>query len=115
MNQVSKSAFFIFLAIAIIIAFFSPLASPDPDGLDWTIEKNAGPAAAEAEKSGGAFLFPDYKIPFIKNETASTIFSAFTGLFIILAFFRIFLGKSIRHGQKAICKKNDIINGQNAL
>jgi len=39
MNQVSKSAFFIFLAIAIIIAFFSPMASPDPDGLDWTIEK----------------------------------------------------------------------------
>ena len=115
MNRISRSAFFIFIAVAVAAAFFSPLASVNPDGLDWTIEKNTGPKAADTEKSGGAFLFPDYKVPFIKNETASTIFSAFIGLFIILAFFRVFLKKAIRPAQPAICVKDDIENGQNAL
>jgi len=115
MKQVSKSAFFIFIAVAISAAFLSPLASADPDGLDWTIEKHAGPAAAASESPGGPFLFPDYRIPFIKSETASTIASAFIGLFIILVFFRVFLKNSIRNAAPTICVKSDIQNGQNAL
>ncbi len=96
MNQASKGAFLIFIAAAVIAALFSPMASVNPDGLDWTIEKNANLKNVEAEKSDGIFLFSDYKIPFIKNETVSTILSAFAGCFIILAFFRIFLKKSVR-------------------
>ncbi len=115
MNRISRSSFFIFIAIAVLAAFFSPLASVNPDGLDWTIEKNTGPAVADAEKSDGSFLFPDYKIPFIKNEAASTIFSAFIGLFIILSFFRIFLKSAMRRVQPDACEKNGMKNSRNAL
>ncbi len=121
MKSIFTSAFYIFIALAVIAAFFSPLASGNPDGLDWTIEKHAASGAdeietvSEAESSEGAFLFADYKIPFIKNEAASTIVAGMLGLFIIMAFFKIIFKYAIRPAGRDSCVKHDITDRQNAL
>lgn len=115
MNHVSKSAFIIFMAVAVITALFSPMASVNPDGLDWTIEKNSELKNTDDGNAAGTFLFSDYKIPFIKNETVSTIFSAFIGCFIILMFFKVFLKKNILPAKTAALEKNNLKSGHNAL
>ena len=107
MNFVIKSAFiknsfYIIIAAAFAAVMLSPLASQNPDGLDWTIEKHASAglessstAAGEktsAEETGESnyFIFSDYKTPFIKNESVSTIFSGLAGIMLILAFFKFY-------------------------
>lgn len=101
-SSVIKNSFYIIIAAAFVAAMFSPLASQNPDGLDWTIEKHApaGPensSAGDSEKSKteeggepGYFIFGDYKTPFIKNESVSTVFSGFAGIVLILIFFKFY-------------------------
>ena len=117
-----KKTFYIILALAFMIALLSPLASSNPDGLDWTIEKHApestgassdvpaaesshaaaGVPSSEAADStaAGYYIFSDYKTPFIANEKLSTIISGFAGIIIILLFFKIYGRQKLqRHGQ----------------
>lgn len=115
MKSIFNNTFFIFIALAILVAFFSPLASTYPDGLDWTVEQNNKSKTIETEKPSGGFLFADYKIPFIKNEAASTIFSAFIGFFIIMAFFKLFFKSAMRPTGQVLCEKSAMKNNQNAL
>jgi len=76
-----------FIALAVGIAFFSPMASPNPDGLDWTVEKYKKAEAGEEARPG--FLFADYKVPFIKSESVSTIVSGVAGVIIVMLLFRV--------------------------
>ncbi len=121
MKSIFNSAFLIFISLAVLVSLFSPLASDNPDGLDWTIEKHAAPAeieigaVTENESAEGLFLFTDYKISFIKNEAASTIVAGMLGLFIIMAFYKIFFRYAVRPAGKALSSKDNITDRQNAL
>jgi hypothetical protein len=102
-----KNLIYVILSLALAAALLSPLASGNPDGLDWTIEKHAaaGPAplddgskasgttaaaAPEEPEGSGFFIFSDYKTPFINNESASTVVSGFAGIALILLFFKFY-------------------------
>lgn len=102
-----KNSIYVILSLALAAALLSPLASGNPDGLDWTIEKHAaaGPASSHdaskaSEKQGyvapeksegpGYFVFSDYKTPFINNGSASTVVSGFAGIALILLFFNFY-------------------------
>lgn len=102
-----KNSIYVILSLALAAALLSPLASSNPDGLDWTIEKHAaaGPAPSheaskasektgsgspEEPESSGYFVFSDYKTPFINNESASTVVSGFAGIALILLFFKFY-------------------------
>ena len=68
------------LVIALAIAFASPLADPNPDGLE-RVAKDHG-FLADAKKAAYEIM-PDYTVPFIKNETATTIAAGVLGVLIV--------------------------------
>jgi len=68
------------LLLAITVAAFSPLASPNPDGLEFVaqqrgfIDRGLEPAYS---------LLADYSVPFIKNPAATTILAVALGTLIV--------------------------------
>lgn len=68
------------LALAIGITLFSPFASDDPDGLERVAEDQG--FIDEAEEPGYNIL-PDYSIPGIDDERASTILSGIVGVLFL--------------------------------
>jgi len=118
MKSIFNNTFFIFIVLAVLAAFFSPFASVNPDGLDWTVEQHTEAEKSELEKAdkpGGWFIFADYKIPFIKNESISTIFSGLAGLLIIMFFFKLFFKITKRPSVPVISETGDMKNSHNAL
>jgi len=67
------------LLIACLLTFLSPFASKAPDGLEKVAEK-LGFIHKEAENPPLKSPFPDYSIPAVKNESASTILAGFSGM-----------------------------------
>jgi cobalt/nickel transport system permease protein len=68
------------LAIAILLAIASPLASSHPDGLEWVAEQqgflqNAQPPAFEA--------MPDYVLPGVPDEALATILAGVIGVLVV--------------------------------
>jgi cobalt/nickel transport system permease protein len=68
------------LLIALVVATFSPLASPHPDGLEFVAERQ--------EFIGLSLdplytLLPDYSLPFIANEALTTILAVAIGTLIV--------------------------------
>jgi cobalt/nickel transport system permease protein len=68
------------LVIALAIAFASPLADPNPDGLERIAADHAFIAQA---KEAPYTILPDYTTPFIKNETLTTIAAGVIGVLIV--------------------------------
>jgi len=68
------------LAIAIVLALFSPLASPYPDGLE-RVAENLG----FIERAQGPLyeVIPDYVFPGISNEALATIAAGVVGTLIV--------------------------------
>ena len=68
------------LVVALLIASLSPLASPDPDGLE-RVAENEG----FLERALGPVynIMPDYTIPFISNETISGIVAVVVGTLLV--------------------------------
>lgn len=68
------------LAVALVLAALSPLASPSPDGLE-----------AVAEQQGFLFLgrpapyeiFPDYSLSFLTNSAAATMLAVMLGTLLV--------------------------------
>jgi cobalt/nickel transport system permease protein len=68
------------LIIAVLVAAFSPLASASPDGLEKVAEELGFLALGE----GPVYeILPDYTIPFIGNETVTTIFAVVVGTMLV--------------------------------
>lgn len=71
------------LAIALILAVLSPIASNYPDGLDRFaedhefVDKAVGPAFA---------VIPDYSFPGIQNEAVATIIAGLLGTLLLFGF-----------------------------
>jgi len=68
------------LLIALVLAVLSPLASSNPDGLEWVAEKNGFIEAAK-----GAFynIIPDYTMPGISDPAIATIAAGIIGVVIV--------------------------------
>lgn len=68
------------LALALAITFFSPLADPNPDGLEKVAEEKG---FLDEGESPFYEILPDYTVPFIENEAATTIAAGVIGVLIV--------------------------------
>jgi cobalt/nickel transport system permease protein len=69
------------LAIALLLAVLSPLASAHPDGLEWVAERIGFISIAQEPSYR---LIPDYLLPGVANEALSTILAGFLGVALVL-------------------------------
>jgi cobalt/nickel transport system permease protein len=68
------------LAIAVLLAIASPLASSHPDGLEWVAEQKGFLDIAQ----GPVFkLIPDYLLPGVSNTAIATILAGIIGVLIV--------------------------------
>lgn len=80
MKTVRKYWWLIFLLLAVVVALFSPLASPHPDGLERVAEdKGFLDKAREAYYS----IIPDYVFPGIESEAVATIVAGVFGTLLM--------------------------------
>ena len=70
------------LAVALVVAALSPLASPDPDGLEKVAAQNNFLDKAAAPLYN---LLPDYTVPFIANEIVGGILAVALGTLIVFS------------------------------
>jgi cobalt/nickel transport system permease protein len=69
------------LALALLLAILSPLASTHPDGLEWVAEQQGFLGKAQ----GPLFkIIPDYLFPGIPNEALATIVAGIVGALLVL-------------------------------
>jgi cobalt/nickel transport system permease protein len=68
------------LLIALVIATFSPLASPHPDGLEFIAERQA---FLGLSLDPLYTLLPDYTLPFVANEVLTTMLAVAIGTLIV--------------------------------
>ncbi|MCS7247518.1 MAG: energy-coupling factor ABC transporter permease [Anaerolineales bacterium] len=68
------------LAIALLLAVLSPLASAYPDGLEWVAEEHGFIEAARAPLYE---VIPDYLFPGVSNEALATILAGVLGTLIV--------------------------------
>jgi cobalt/nickel transport system permease protein len=78
------------LLIALALAIGSPLASANPDGLEWVAERQGFLDAAQ----GSLYtLIPDYVLPGISNEALATIAAGIVGTLVVFGI-AIFIARS---------------------
>lgn len=68
------------ILIALAVTLFSPLASPNPDGLERVAEDQGFLSAAQEPPFT---ILPDYKVPFIENEALTTIAAGVAGTLLV--------------------------------
>jgi len=68
------------LAMAIGLAFASPLASSHPDGLEFVAEETG---FLELAQSPAYNILPDYTVPFIQHEALTTIIAGIIGVLVV--------------------------------
>jgi cobalt/nickel transport system permease protein len=69
------------VAIAVLLAVLSPLASSDPDGLEWVAEEYGFLQTAQEPFYN---IIPDYVFPGLENEVLATIVAGVIGVIIVL-------------------------------
>jgi hypothetical protein len=70
------------LGIAVGVAFLSPLASSDPDGLEKVAEDEE---FLEEAKDAPYEVIPDYVFPGVEDESVATILAGVLGVLIVAA------------------------------
>jgi cobalt/nickel transport system permease protein len=84
------------LILAGVLAVLSPLASANPDGLEWVAEQKGFLEAARAPLYN---IIPDYVFPGISNEALATILAGIIGLLLV---FGVAVGvATLRRSKKA--------------
>jgi cobalt/nickel transport system permease protein len=68
------------LTFALIVAAFSPLASPSPDGLEAVAERGGFLGLAQAAPFE---ILPDYTVPFISNPVLTTVAAVMLGTLVV--------------------------------
>ncbi|MCC6972815.1 MAG: PDGLE domain-containing protein [Anaerolineae bacterium] len=68
------------LLIALAVTFASPLADPNPDGLERVAEDHGFLSAAQEPPFN---VLPDYTVPFIQDSAASTIVAGLIGTLVV--------------------------------
>ena len=69
------------LALALLLAVISPIASAHPDGLEWVAEQQGFLGRAQASLYD---LMPDYLLPGISNEALATVLAGIVGVGLVL-------------------------------
>jgi len=85
------------LAVAILLAILSPLASTHPDGLEWVAEQQG---FIEAARDAPYRLIPDYVFPGISNEAVATVVAGIVGLVTVFAV--AWLVATVRHKRGSV-------------
>ena len=70
------------IGIALLITFFSPLASSEPDGLEKVAENHGFITQAE---DAPYEIIADYVFPWVDNEDLATILAGMIGVLIVAA------------------------------
>jgi hypothetical protein len=70
------------MGIALLITFFSPLASSEPDGLEKVAENHGFITQAEDPPYQ---IIADYVFPWVDNEDLATILAGMTGVLVVAA------------------------------
>ena len=84
------------LLLAVIVAAFSPLASPKPDGLEFIAEqRDFLDRGLESTYS----ILPDYTVPFIENPVLTTILAVVIGTVVVFTL-AWFLGRRVVHVER---------------
>jgi cobalt/nickel transport system permease protein len=83
------------LLVALLLAVLSPLASANPDGLEWVAEQNG---FLDSARGPSYRLIPDYVLPGIPNEALATILAGIVGTLIVFSV-AIAVAYSRRHRQ----------------
>ena len=91
------------LAIALALAIAAPLASSNPDGLEWVAEQKGFIDLAQGSKYE---VLPDYLIPGLSNETVATIFAGILGALLVFAVV-LFVAYSRRKVSQQSLKETD--------
>jgi hypothetical protein len=88
------------IGIAILITFFSPLASSEPDGLE-KVAENEG--FIETAKDAPYTVIADYVFPWVDNEDVATVLAGIVGVLIVaaIALTAAFLLWRLRAAQRA--------------
>jgi cobalt/nickel transport system permease protein len=82
-STVSEKVIFVGgIAIAVILAILSPLASSHPDGLEWVAEQNG---FLDTAKEALYNIIPDYSMPGISNSALATIAAGILGVVIVFS------------------------------
>jgi hypothetical protein len=81
---------------AIIVIVLAPLASPDPDGLEYVAEQRGFLGAAQDAVYS---ILPDYTIPGLGDPALSTIVSGLVGIAIVF-FVMVALGRLLRRRRR---------------
>lgn len=68
------------LLVAFVVAAFSPLASPSPDGLEAVAERAGFQSLAQAAPFR---ILPDYTVPFISNPVLTTAAAVMLGTLVV--------------------------------
>ena len=68
------------LAIALLVALFSPLASPDPDGLEKVAEDKG---FIDEGEDAPYEIIADYVFPGVDNEDVATILAGIVGVAMV--------------------------------
>ena len=76
----SRMVWLIGLFIALILVIASPLASTNPDGLEWVASQNGFLGSAQEPMYR---IIPDYLFPGISNEASATIVAGILGIVIV--------------------------------
>jgi len=70
------------LMVALVVAIISPLASQNPDGLEFVAEREG---FLDRSLEPLYELLPDYSVPFVLNEVVTTILAVVAGTLIVFA------------------------------
>jgi hypothetical protein len=82
MNWIKRHWWAIGLLAALAVAFFSPLASPHPDGLERVAEDKG---FIERAREAPYTILPDYVFPGVANEGVATILAGVVGTLVVFA------------------------------
>jgi cobalt/nickel transport system permease protein len=77
----ARGVLWVGLAIALLLAALSPLASANPDGLEWVAEQQGFLNQVKAPLFS---LIPDYIVPGLSNETLATIAAGVIGVLVVM-------------------------------
>jgi cobalt/nickel transport system permease protein len=69
------------IAIALLLAVASPLASSHPDGLEWVAEQKGFLGTAQGPLYN---IVPDYVLPGVNNQALATVLAGVLGVLIVL-------------------------------
>ena len=68
------------VAIALLVALFSPLASSEPDGLERVAEDKG---FIDEARDAPYEVIADYAFPWVENEALATILAGFVGTLVV--------------------------------